>query len=416
MKVELNPKNLNVVLYFSIPAFKRQSAGVVTLYKIIDVLNRCGIRAYVIPDPISIGNYGYSRFFSEKNYITPTLTISDLDFHLANNFIPVICYTDTSLSNKFFADNIIKFLMYFEGKLNKKSQVNAKNEAVVYFSDAIKKKIKKKKYLFIQRISFPIADPQEFQSSLKTEKVYYYSEKFIHAFGGEIPKDIKETCIRITRDQIDSLNRAELKKALSEAKLLHAFEDSAIIYEAQLAGCPVNIHPLGYFPNNGRPLADKELGNYGLIYKVNPTQLDIIKAKRELSVFNKNYNKWMESGLKDIFNLATNLRKFDKHFNEATIRMLIKSINEANKAYYSSMIADRGCICDGEYRKSNFKQYNKSWFSQKIYDSLILFLGLFTSPLRNLLIKKLKLKSIKFFFNMLPEKIKIFILRSLSKN
>lgn len=356
MKIKFAPENKKIVLYFYIYAFKRASAGVVTLYKIIDILNRMGIPSYVLAEPKTIGNFHYSRFFSTQNYITPILDLMELDRHISCNYKPVVIYTDSSDLNPLKASNIIHMLFYFNGKFTGRKVIPNINEGLVYFSDAIFKEIKRSnKFLFASRISFPIADPKNFyvdKNKNKNKKIYYYGEKFDHAFHMKFPRDIEKNCIRILRDH-DIHNFDKYREDLANAWLLHAFEDTAVIYEALLSGCPVNIHPSGFFPNEGMPLATSELGKFGLIFKSNPTVRDVEKARNEIPLFKKRYKSWMDSGLNDVIDFSHNLDKFSHGFNDNLIKSLISNIVTTRSLYLNAAKNNLGNYIDSKIFLNN---------------------------------------------------------------
>jgi hypothetical protein len=410
MKIKFAPENKKIVLYFYIYAFKRASAGVVTLYKIVDILNRMGIPSYVLAEPNSVAQFHYSRFFSSQNYITPALNLMELDRHIASNYKPIVIYTDSSELNPLKAKNIIRMLFYFDGKFTGKRMASNKNNGLVYFSDAIFNAISgPKKFLFTSKISFPIADPKNFYSGKKSnKKVYYYGCKFDFAFNKKFPREIMENATRIVRDN-DNFNFDLYRDVLANASLLHVFEDTAVIYEALLSGCPVNIHPAGFFPNGGLPLATKELGKYGLIFKLNPTNKDIEKARNEIPLFKKRYKSWVNSGLKEIALLSHNLDKFSHDFNDDLIKELVSNIITTNSLYLHAAKNNLGNYIDSKIFLNNIigphliNMYpdNKKFNHKKFHPLYFYFKRYFgRTPIFSL---------VKYIFNTLPIPIKLSI-------
>ena len=410
MKIKFAPENKKIVLYFYIFAFKRASAGVVTLYKIVDILNRIGIPSYVLAEPNSVGQFHYSRFFSSQNYITPALNLMELDRHIASNYKPIVIYTDTSELNPLKAKNIIRMFFYFNGRLARKRMASNKTIGLVYFSDAIFNSISdSKNSLFTSRISFPIADPKNFYSEKnRNKKVYYYGCKFDFALNKKFPREIIENATRIVRDN-DEYSFGLYRDTLANASLLHVFEDTAVIYEALLSGCPVNIHPAGFFPNGGMPLASKELGKYGLIFKLNPTIKDIEKARNEIPLFKVRYKSWINRGLNDIFLFSHNLDKFAHDFNDSLIKELVSNIATTNFLYLNAAKKNLGNYIDSEVFLNNIigphliNTYSDSTkFNYKKFLPLYFYIkhNFGHTPIFSL---------IKYIFNRLPIRIRIRI-------
>jgi hypothetical protein len=410
MQIKFTPENKKIVLYFYIYAFKRASAGVVTLYKIVDILNRMGIPSYVLAEPNSIAKFHYSRFFSSQNYITPALNLMELDRHIASNYKPIVIYTDSSELNPLKAKNVIRMLFYFDGEFTGKRTASDSTSGMVYFSDAIFNSVSDpRNFLFTSKISFPIADLKNFYSAKNSnKKVYYYGCKFDFAFNKKFPTDIIENATRIVRDN-DDYNFDMYRDTLANASLLHVFEDTAVIYEALLSGCPVNIHPAGFFPNGGMPLASKELGRYGLIFKLNPTNKDIAKARNEIPFFKRRYKSWVKSGLNDIAVFSQNLDKFSHDFNEDLIKELVSNIVTTNSLYLNAAKNNLGNYVDSKIFLNNIigphliniHPYNTKFNDKKFLPLYFYFKRYFGRTSFYLTAKK--------FFNRLPMPIKITI-------
>jgi len=322
------------VIYFYGQPYKRASAGITTLYRTCDYLNRSGIPSYMVVDGSILGKLGYSKYHSSGNLITPKLTESELDRHVNENRIPIVVYPEVVIGNPLGAKNVVRYLLYFDKTLINQCVVTNPYEGIIYFSDSIyiDAKLDKKEALFKQKISFPIQDPliyEDLRENYETvgAEEYYYCEKFINALGRRVPDIIATQAIRITRDQTDSYTQDELRSRLSKARLLHAFEDTAVIYEALLAGCVVNVHPDGYFPNDGWPLAVAELGTSGLLKTSEKiTDIQIRDKKKELSNFQSEYNRWVESGENDIDDFAKQCKKFTKKFDEKLLNLLYENL------------------------------------------------------------------------------------------
>jgi len=159
----------------------------------------------------------------------------------------------------------------------------------------------------------------------------YYAEKHIHVFGKDVPKEIASSCTRITRDGYDSPTSEELYQILGKAKILHAFEESAIIYEALLAGCVVNLHPAGSFKEPGKTLTEDELGLAGTISQQAPTEQDIENAQLEIPTHIDNYNKWVSDAGVDIEQLVEDLGCLTQTDHDDFYQELWKNVRLCNR-------------------------------------------------------------------------------------
>ena len=321
----VNTSEREHILYFYAPVYKNTSAGIITIYKIIDILNNLGIKAYVVLQHESIGSLGNTE---NHDYNAPIIDCETFRNHVALNAIPIVVYPDTVTGNPLEAPNICRLLLYYDAMLTGKSCLEScLNEGVIYFSNTIKKHANIKKCLYQHIISFPIADKIVIDSRLDSSpknKVCYYDSKFTSSFGGRVPNDIK-SLIKITRDKKGSLNKKDLVSLIKDSKLIHVFEDTALIYEALLLGCPINLHPDGYF-HKKLPVVDNEVKLFGTISKRNVTEDDINEAKNNLKEFKSEYEKWSKNGMNEVRQYLIHIKKHNHNFNEIFIKKIEDNI------------------------------------------------------------------------------------------
>jgi|GEM_PF-3364288 len=316
--IDLFQKRSNHVVFINSPPYKRASAGVTALHILCDYLNRSGVTAYMVPDHQCFGKFGYTDSHSHNGLITPVISRREL-IRLDNDRtnIPVMIYPETVDGNPFKIKNIIRYILYYDGDLTpSESQLdyNRCDIGIICYSANIFRSLQNSyaKAKFITQVSIPVCNRMDMQKFIRTEKegAYYYAEKHIHVFGKDIPEEIANSCTRITRDQGDSPTSEELYQILGSAKIIHVFEESAIIYEALLAGCVVNLHPTGSFKESGKTLTEDELGLAGTISQQAPTEQDIKDAQLEIPTHIDNYNKWVSNAEVDIRRLVENLSYF----------------------------------------------------------------------------------------------------------
>jgi len=371
------------VLYFYCTLFKNSSAGVQTIYYMIDYFNRNNQEAYILYQNETIGAQGYRKHEKNDNYLAPVLTEKILNDHINQNYIPIAIYPDTVAGNPLGFENICRLLLYYDGVFTKKSCLkNAKNEGVVYFSELIKERASAENVLYDEIVSYPVGNSLNLNYNIdndnnddRTEE-YYYDGKFTSNFSGIIPDNIKKLK-KIDRGLKESYSQEEIFKRLKSAKILHIFEDTALIYEALLLGCPVNIHPKGYFYKN-QPLSHNEVNLYGTISKYDVSDNDIAKARKDLKNFYKEFNRWRKSGDLSLKRLKENFFKHKGGYNKKNVEKIKKNIRNSDK-YFSEL----SNIASGKKESSifgivtikliNFFYYNykitqrQNFFGRKIF-------------------------------------------------
>lgn len=346
----------NKEFYLYAPPYKRASAGVTVIHMLCDQLNRHGYPAYMVPDYRYFGKLGYSNFSSKNSLICPVVSRLELERSLSEKKIPIVIYPETILGNPLNAKNIVRYLLYYNSALKSEvdSLVNIENEGLLYYTNDIRRSLGTiaNRAKFASRLTMPVQDPSLYQPLHIGNRVkeYYYAEKFIHVHNGNVPDAIQKRATRITRDGGDSPSPEQLIKILSEAKVLHTFEDTALSYEALLAGCVVNYHPNGIFNNLDKSTTIEELGVVGTISSCLPNDEEIKKAQDEVHLHQANYQKWMSLANSDFLDFLNKIEVFNETIHSE---------------FYNEVIAYAiGCEKHGKYLEKNRK--NKFSFKKII--------------------------------------------------
>jgi hypothetical protein len=326
-------------IYIYAPPYKRASAGVTVLYLLCDYLNRAGIQSWIVPDEKYFGVFGYSWFAGFGNLVTPIANIHSLKKGIYEARVPVVIYPETIHGNPLEFKNIVRYLLYYNSALEKVDSLESlTNEGVLYYSNEIGAHSLKNraKPLFASRLTVPVQDPSVYKREPIESRsgIYYYAEKYINVHGLAVPSDVASIAHRITRDDHDSPSPEVLARLLSKAELLHVFEDTALIYEALLAGCVVNIHPAGVYGSKTGVATSYELGTFGTMMLENVTSFHIEKAQREIEIHIESYNEWIKKSEVDISNLIHHLSSFTSTYNKSIIQKLkarIASIDQYAK-------------------------------------------------------------------------------------
>jgi len=287
--------------YIVVPPYKHSSAGVVTQYMLCHLLNRLGYPAFLIIRPNLRGIGGYRSFAPHPHLITPLLTPEIARLHFAEGLTPITLYSETTRGNPLRAPFVARYVLYYSGLLGGDASYAA-DEYLIAFSEAIKHSLPRCDAV----ISFPVADPREWSAGRSSARSgrYYYGEKYIRTFGGKIPEAIEKTAIRITRDQPDSLTRPELIQALKSAEYIYIFEDTAMIYEAVLAGCIPIIMKTPHFTEL---LGAKENGTNGIAMDNTPEEIE--RARATQGIYIEQYIEWMEKGLEQTRSFAEDTQR-----------------------------------------------------------------------------------------------------------
>jgi len=331
-----SPKH-NKEFYLFAPPYKRASAGVTVIHMLCDQLNRHGYPAYMVPDYRYFGKFGYSNFSSKNSLICPVVSRLELERSLSEKKIPIIIYPETISGNPLNAKNIVRYLLYYNGALQSAvdALANIENEGLLYYTNDIRRSLGDfpDRAKFESRLTMPVQDPSLYQPLHIGDRVkeYYYAEKFIHVHKGNVPNVIVERATRITRDGGDSPTPEQLVKVISEAKVLHVFEDTALSYEALLAGCVVNYHPSGIFNNVEKSTTIDELGVVGTISSYLPNAEEIKKAQDQVYLHQANYQKWLDFAYSDFLDFINKIEAFESEINSEFYNEVIVYATECEK-------------------------------------------------------------------------------------
>lgn len=414
MNINLFNKNL-IDLYFYSPPATEQSAGHKSFYLFCDNMIRRGINSYVVPDlelfRISeINTFGQNTSsYINTNYsklITPLANKSHILKSFKENRIPIVIYPETVVGNPLKAPNVIRYLGYYNNSLLKFNVLtNIDKEGLVYYSKHIGDKALSsitKKPLFSKRVSIPVRDIDLFLSNEKNEErkeIYYYGEKYSdpNVFNQEFPIEIKENFKRITRFKKDSPSHNELIQILKKAKLIHIFEDTALIYEALLAGAVVNLHPKGKFFSDELHASHNEHKVYGLLSKKTITNDDIIQSQKEIIKFKDEYLKWIELSKNDLNEFVDVLINKENEFSTYNEPFVTEIINKISK--YNKSIDVIKC-----------KKNKNSFIIKPIYNMSYLILSFMNIKAVNIFYKKfLSILNPKFRYYLRKYFLKVFI-------
>lgn len=386
-------------VYLFAPPYKRASAGITVLYMLCDLLNRHGQPAYMVPDYRYFGKLGYSNFGANSSLICPIATRMDLERAFIEQRIPIVIYPETITGNPLSASNVIRYLLYYNSALTSDVDALAQidGEGLIYYTNDIGRSLPNisNKVLFSHRLTMPVQDPSLYKPVDQSERTvdYYYAEKYIHVHKGVIPENVSNSAIRITRDGPGSPTPLQLREMLSSGRMLHVFEDTAVSYEAMLAGCVVNYHPNGIFNNKERSTTLDELGVSGTLSSVSPTNEQIAEAQAGINDHLKHYHKWIETSYEDFLCFMNSISCFEKPINNDFYKKIIKYVEAYERhsrglyrARTKSVYLRKFCKAGFKYGWRVFVKLAGPKTTKLLYDTLKKYAKRLPGPIYNRLI------------------------------
>lgn len=217
--------------YIWAPRYQHSSAGIRSLHYLCHALNEFGCEAYVAP--VSSINPALR---------TPFLTPEIARNHYASGRTPIAVYPETVFGNPFEARHIARWLLNRVGHLDGPTFFPS-DEELFYFAEWVLDSDAKASHL-----SVPVADLRIFNNDdnlhdSQRSGFCYYAHKYLGK-GFLVPQEIAHTATSLCHDIYRSPE--EIADILRRSTALYCFEETAIITEALLCGCPVVMMPSNY--------------------------------------------------------------------------------------------------------------------------------------------------------------------------
>jgi hypothetical protein len=231
----MNIEFRNFVFYIYAPRWTDASAGIRSLHYLCHQLNGIGMASYLI-----LSN-STSKNSSDTSPIlqTPVLTQELLESHKKMGKFPITFYSETVPGNPLRAPFVVRYLMNYVGSLGGMNSFHSKEQILAYSHNIAVDYAMKNNCLTPEVLFLPAVDPKEFSFQLDKRENFYllYAGKY-RAFIGkpQVPEDRK--FIEIKRTGHSAQNRHEVIELLSKCRGVISFENSSIITEAVLSGCP----------------------------------------------------------------------------------------------------------------------------------------------------------------------------------
>lgn len=258
--------------YVVTPPYASGSAGVRVLHLLARALIRVGAPAYVV----DIGLSSDPDPFLGPTVSVPILTPSVARQHAQAGVTPVVVYPEVVHGNPLGARHVVRYLLNHPGAMGGPARF-PRGDQLLAFSQAIADGAGTPHVLCI-----PPSDPDDFVPTSPEPRdpdlVLAYASKFRRAGGRPV---LPPAATEIT---VSFPPRGQLRAYLARASVLFAWEDTAVIVEALLSGCPVVVAP-----DSGLTglILDAEIGRVGITFDDSPAGL--AAARRDVDGFRKRY-------------------------------------------------------------------------------------------------------------------------------
>jgi len=263
-KTDFNP------YYILAPRYHHSSAGVRGLHYLCHTLNEFGCEAYLAPvSPLN------------PALRTPCLTPEILKNHYISGRTPIALYPETVWGNPFQTPYVTRWLLNRAGHLGGPTAFPP-NEALFYFAKWVLEPGIEASPLCVPLIDLRLFNNDDNPFDKQRSGACYYAHKYLQK-GHSVPTDIasKATslCLEIPRSP------EEIAAILRRSAVLYCFEETAMITEALLCGCPVLLVQSEYVsPENW-----KTGFTYGFGWAHEPDVLE--RLSKEIGQFRNSYEK-----------------------------------------------------------------------------------------------------------------------------
>lgn len=278
--------------YIFAPSYINTSAGVKALHLLCHHLNLKGYPSFLVTN----GDYYYKI---NPELISPILTPEVMRSHKETNKTPIAVYPDIVKGNPLNSKCTVRYLLHYAGFLGGDREFT-KEDLIFTYTKKIGQKmgIEEPQVLFMPicntDIFYPPADKTPRKGSC------FYASKYRGLSGNE-PFEITKDSIEITRDLPTSQTTEEVADLLRRSECFYTYEDTSLITEAILCGCPVVFVKNKFF--DGEPLAINEVGSEGCSIDINNKNIE--QARQTIDLAQKKFFDSVEKFWSQLDNFIT---------------------------------------------------------------------------------------------------------------
>ncbi len=261
--------------YIVAPRYKPDSAGIKVLHLLCHHLNALGVPAYLV-----IRTRLFNQTVVNPEWNTPLLTQQVADHYEQAGITPVVVYPGTVSGNPLHASVVMRYALHYPGVLG--GDKNYAAEEMLYgYSHAIAD------FMGVpeQTLFMPTSNPNIFyppNPETPRHGTCFWAAKY-RQFSGQTPELAETDSVEITRGK-DALTPDGIADLLRRSQLFYTYEDTALVAEALLCGCPVVYLPNEYMRE---PIGIEELGWDGIAWGDSPEE--IARAKATIDKGRDNY-------------------------------------------------------------------------------------------------------------------------------
>lgn len=216
--------------YIYAPNYLHSSAGVRSLHYLCHALNELGCEAYIAP-----------ATQTNPSLRTPTLSPEALKNHYLAGKTPIAVQPETVGGNYFLTPHVAHWLLNRPGHLTRENIYT--DELVFHFAEWTRPPGLASELLTLPLMDLSVFNNEENSHDSQRELECYYAHKYL-SFGHEIPQDIRQRAVSLCQDIPRS--PAQIAAILRNTRVLYCYEETALIAEALLCGCPVTLMPSEY--------------------------------------------------------------------------------------------------------------------------------------------------------------------------
>lgn len=254
--------------YIHAPRYIRSSGGIRTLHHLCDRLNRMGAEAFL--------HISYSDDLPDTraDLDCPLLTPALVEKHRGQGLRPIVVYPEVVDGNPLGADCVVRYLLNYAGVLGGPARFPS-DDYIVAFSNDIAAAYGDAD----MTLHLPTIDTEVFRPLPVVERsgTAFYAFKLRNVHRQEV-SGLPPGAVEITRDRPDSPSPAEIAELFRRSELFYCFENSALVTEAVLCGCPAVLMPNAHFD---RSIGVEELGWDGYAWGDAPEEIARARATVE---------------------------------------------------------------------------------------------------------------------------------------
>lgn len=204
------------------PAYTEKSAGVKALHMLCDALNKRGETALIVPMDLPV--------------VSPAL---DTPIALRPDEEAIVVYPEIIEGNPLDAKHVVRWLLYYAGTYRGNKRF-LETDMVWGYTTRIAADYGTGDVLFLPTVDENFFVPPS--AEVEREGTCYYAHKHRTFYGGT-PAQVSGS-VEITNP---GQSRDEVLRLLQTSKVFYTYEDTALMIEAVLCGCPVICVPSEHF-------------------------------------------------------------------------------------------------------------------------------------------------------------------------